>query len=96
MNLVESHGVRAQDEHLIPTPNRWPNRKGELGCPTILKELCGSKSTRLNGPFGVGWILLQQFEKLSNKGHTFSNGDKQITNYAYDLGRKWATPKRCK
>ncbi len=24
-NLVEAYGVKAQDEHLIPTPNRWTN-----------------------------------------------------------------------
>jgi len=50
---VEVCEVEVQDEHLIPTPNRWANQKGELGCPTIFKELCGGKSTRLNGPFGV-------------------------------------------
>jgi hypothetical protein len=25
VNLVEAHVVGAQDEHLIPTPNRWTN-----------------------------------------------------------------------
>jgi hypothetical protein len=35
MNLVESHGVRAQDEHLIPTPNEWTNQESEIGYPTI-------------------------------------------------------------
>ncbi len=29
------------------------NRKGQLGDPTILEELCGGGSTRLGGPFGV-------------------------------------------
>jgi hypothetical protein len=33
--------------------NRWTNQEGELGDPTILKELCGDRSTRLGGPFGV-------------------------------------------
>jgi hypothetical protein len=51
---VEVHGVKAQDEHLIPTPNKWTNRESELGYPTIPKELCGSGLTRLGGPFGVG------------------------------------------
>jgi hypothetical protein len=54
VSLVESHGFRAQDEHLIPTPNEWTNRDNELGYPTTFKELCGNKSTRLGGPFGVG------------------------------------------
>jgi hypothetical protein len=27
--------------------NRWTNREGELGDPTILKELCGDGSTKL-------------------------------------------------
>jgi hypothetical protein len=36
------------------------NRKGELGDPTILKELCGGESTRLGGPFEVSLVLLQQ------------------------------------
>jgi hypothetical protein len=43
-NLVEAHGVEAQNEHLIP---------------------------------------------LGNKGHTFSNGYRQVTNHAYDLGHEW-------
>ncbi len=52
-NLVEVHGVEAQDEHFISTPNEWTNRENELGYPTIPKEICGNKSTRLGGPFGV-------------------------------------------
>jgi hypothetical protein len=55
---VEAHGVEAQDEHVIPTPNGWTNRKSELGYPIIPKELCGDISTRLGGPFGVGRILI--------------------------------------
>jgi len=39
--------VEAQDEHHISTPNGWTNQKGELGYPTIPKELCGGRSTRL-------------------------------------------------
>jgi hypothetical protein len=35
---MEAHGVRAQDEHLFLTSNRWTNRKGELGYPTIPKD----------------------------------------------------------
>ncbi len=57
-SLVEAHGDGAQDEHLLPTPNRWTNQEGELGDPTIPKELCGGGSTKLGGPFGVGRILL--------------------------------------
>ncbi len=53
-NLVEVHGVEAQDEHLILTLNIWTNRESEVGYPTILKELCGDRSIRLGGPFGVG------------------------------------------
>ncbi len=56
---MEAHGVGAQDEHLFSNPNQWTNREGELGDPTILKELCGGGSTRLGGPFGVGRVLLQ-------------------------------------
>ncbi len=88
---MEAHGVKAQDEHLIPTPNGWTNQEGELSDPTILKELCGSGSTRLGAPFGVGRVLLQQFGTFGNGGHPFSNGDEQITNYAHNLG--WATSK---
>jgi hypothetical protein len=55
---MEAHGVRAQDEHFFPSSNRWTNREGELGDPTILKELCGGRSTRLGGSFGVSQILL--------------------------------------
>jgi len=73
---VEAHGVGVQDEHFIPTPNEWTNQEIELGYPTIPKELCGNKSTRLGGPFGVGQVLLQQFKAFNNKGHPFSNGDK--------------------
>jgi len=89
------HGVGAQDEHLISTPNRWTNWKSELGYPKIHKELCGGRSTKVGGSFGVGGILLQQFETFSNKVHPLSNGDGQVTNYAYDLGCTRATPKWC-
>jgi hypothetical protein len=54
VNIVEAYGVGAQNEHLIPTPNGWTNRKNELGYPTIPKEVCGGESTRLGGPFRVG------------------------------------------
>jgi len=47
---VEENGVEAQDEHFLLPPNRWANREGELNDPTIPKELCGGKSTRLGGP----------------------------------------------
>jgi hypothetical protein len=93
---VEAHGIKAQDEHLIPTPNIWVTQKSELGYPTILKELCGRRSTRLIRSFGVGRVLLQQFKAFGNRGHTFSNGGWQVTNHAYDLGHEWATLKRCK
>jgi hypothetical protein len=92
-NLVEVHGVRVQDEHRILTPNGWTNRESELGYPTIPKELCGGRSTRLVGPFGIGRIFLQQFKAFSNWFHPLSNGDEQVTNYACNLGRTWATPK---
>jgi hypothetical protein len=58
-NLVEAHGVEAQDEHLIPTLNIWVTPKSELGYPTSLKELCGSKLTKLGGSLGVDQIFLQ-------------------------------------
>jgi hypothetical protein len=77
VNLVEAHGIKVQDEHLIPTPNGWTNRKSELGHPTILKELCDDGSIRLGGPLGVGRILLQQFGAFNNGGHPFSNGDRK-------------------
>jgi len=86
------HGVEAQDEHFIPTPNEWINRENELGYPTILKELCGSESTRLGGTFGVGRILLQQFGAFGNRDHPFSNGDGQVTNCAYNLAAHGQPP----
>jgi len=63
---MKAHGVRVQDEHFFPSPNRWTNREGEFGDSTILKELCDDGSTRLGGPFGVSRVLLQQFETLRN------------------------------
>jgi hypothetical protein len=83
---MEAHGVGAQDEHFIPTSNGWTNKKSELGYPTIRKELRDDGSTRLGGPFKVGQILLQQFRAFGNRGHSLSNGDAQVTNYAYNLG----------
>jgi hypothetical protein len=68
------HEIETQDEHLILTPNKWVTQKGELNYLIILKELCGSKSTKLGGSLEVGQILLQQFKALGNIGHTFSNG----------------------
>jgi hypothetical protein len=85
---MEVHGVGAQDEHMLSTPNEWTNQEGELGYPTILKELCGGESTRLGGPFGVGRVLLQQFGAFGNEGHPLSNGDGQITDHAHNLGRE--------
>jgi hypothetical protein len=73
---MEAHGVGVQDEHLFLTPNQWTNRNGEVGYPTIPKELCGSGSTRLGGPFGVGQILLQQLGTFRNWVHPLSNGDR--------------------
>jgi len=90
---VEAHGVGVQDEHFIPTPKGWTNQESELGYPTIPKELCGGGSIRLGGPFGVGQILLQQFGAFGNWFQPLSNGDGQITNCAYNLGRTWANPK---
>jgi hypothetical protein len=83
---MEAHGVGVEDEHFFPSSNRWTNREGELGDPTIPKELCGDESTRLGGPFGVGRVLLQQLGTLRNQVHPLSNGDGQVTNCAHDLG----------
>ncbi len=44
---VETNGVGTEDEHFLPPPNRWTNREGELGDPTIPEELCVGGSTRL-------------------------------------------------
>jgi len=63
---MEANGVGAQDEHFLLPPNRWTNREGELGYPTIPKELCGDESTRLGGPLGVSQVLLQQLGTLRN------------------------------
>jgi hypothetical protein len=93
---VEAHGVETQNEHLIPTPNKSVTQKVELGYLTNFKELCGRRSTRLGGSFGIGRVLLQQFKAFGNRGHTFSNGGSQVTNCAYDLGHEWTTPKQCK
>jgi len=89
---VEANGVKAQDEHFLPPPNQWINQEGELGDPTIPKELCGDGSTKLGGPLGVNQVLLQQFRILYNWVHPLSNGDGQITNCAHDLGNTWTTP----
>jgi len=72
---VEAHGVGAQDEHFISTPNRWTNRESELDHPIIPKKLCGGGSTRLGGPFGVGGVLLQQFRAFGNRFHSLLNGE---------------------
>ncbi len=53
------------------------DRKNEIGYPTIPKEWCGNGPTRLGEPFGVGWVLLQQFGAFGNKSHPISNGDKK-------------------
>jgi len=45
----------------------------------------------LGGPLGVSQILLQQFRTLRNWVHPLSNGDRQITNCAHDLGSTWTT-----
>jgi hypothetical protein len=58
-NLVEAHGVKAQYEHFILTLNIWVTPKNELGYPTILNELYGSKLTRLGGSLGVDQVFLQ-------------------------------------
>ncbi len=86
---MEAHAIEAQDGHFIPTPNIWVTQKAELSYPTILKELCGSKSIKLGASFRVGQVLLQQFRAFGNKGHTFFNGGGQVTNHAYDLGHEW-------
>jgi hypothetical protein len=86
MSLVEAYGVGTQDEHFFLPPNRWTNREGQLGDPTILKELCGDRLIRLGGPFGVSRVLLQQLGTFHNGGHPLSNGDGQVTNCAHDLG----------
>jgi len=92
-SLVEVHGVGAQDEHLISTPNKWANRENEFGHLTIPKDLCGDGSTKLGGLFGVDRVLLQQFRTFGNMFHSLPNGDGQVTNYAHNLGRTWATLK---
>ncbi len=83
---MEAHGVKALDEHLILTPNKWSNSESELGYPTILEELFGNGSIRLGGSFEVERFLLQQFKTFGNMGHPFSNGDGEVTNCAYNLG----------
>jgi hypothetical protein len=90
---MEEYGVGNQNEHFVSPPNRWTNQKGELGDPTILKELCGGGPTRLDGPFGVNRIVLQQLETLRNWIHPLLNDDGQVTNYAHDLGSTWTTLK---
>jgi len=55
---MEANGVGAQDEEFLPSLNQWTSQEGELGYPTIHKELCGGESTRLGGPLGVSQILL--------------------------------------
>ncbi len=68
---MEAHGIGAQDEHFIPTPNGWTNREGELSDPTIPKELCGDGSTRLGGPFGIGRVLYNNSEHSATRATRF-------------------------
>ncbi len=89
---MEAYGVGTQDEHFVPPLNRWINRKGQLGDLIILKELCGDGPTRLGGPFGVSQVLLQQLGTFRNEVHPVSNGDRQVTNCAHDLGSTRITP----
>jgi hypothetical protein len=89
---MEANAVGTQDEHFVPSPNRWTNREGELGDPIIPKELCGGGSTRLGGPFGVSRVLLQQLGTLRNEVHPIPNGDGQVSNCAHDLGSTRTTP----
>jgi hypothetical protein len=84
--LWKRMGLELKMSTLFRPPNRWANRKGQLGDPTIPKELCGGGSTRLGGPFGVSRVLLQQLGTLRNGVHSISNGDGQVTNCAHDLG----------
>jgi len=63
---MEANGVRTQDEHFFPPPNRWTNQEGELGYPTIPEELCDGGSIRLGGPLGVSRFLLQQLRIFCN------------------------------
>jgi hypothetical protein len=91
-SLVEAYGVGTQDEHFVPPPNRWTNREGEFADPTILKELCGGKPTRLGGPFGISRVLLQQLGTFRNWVHPILNGDGQVTNCAHNLGSTRTTP----
>jgi hypothetical protein len=93
---VEANGVVTQDEHFFSSPNRWANRKSQLGDLAIPKELCGGGSTRLGGPFGVSRVLLQQFGTLRNWVHTILNGDGQVPNCAHDLRSTRTNSKRCK
>ncbi len=93
---MEAYGVGTQNEHFFSPPNRWTNREGQLGDPTILEELCGGGLTRLGGPFGVSRVLLHQLGTFRNGGHPLSNGDEQVTNYAHDLGSTMTTPEWCK
>jgi hypothetical protein len=77
--------------HLPTDDLQSPNREGELGDPTIPKELCGGRSTRLGGPFVVTRDLLQQLGTLHNSVHPIPNGDGQVTNCAHDLGSSRTT-----
>ncbi len=86
------YGVGIEDEHFVMHLNRWTNREGQLGDPTILKELCGGRLTTLGGPLGVSQVLLQQLGTFHNGVHPVSNGDGQVTNYAHDLGNTRTTP----
>jgi hypothetical protein len=70
-NLVEAHGVEAQNEHFIPTLNIWLTPKSEFGYPTILKELCGSKLTKLGGSFGVDQVFYNNLKHSATKATPF-------------------------
>jgi hypothetical protein len=84
VTFMEVHGVGAQNEHFLPSPNRWTNREDELGDPTIFKELRDGGSTRLGGPFELAEFCYNKLEH-SAIGSTPFQMVEQVTNCAHDL-----------
>jgi hypothetical protein len=88
---MEANGVGVQDEHFLSPPNRWKNQKGELGYPTILKELCGGGSTKWVDHLELVDFCYNNSEHSAIGSTPLSNGDGQVTNCAHDLGSTWIT-----